>query len=266
MVNGDAGRIRQIMLNLIGNAIKFTSHGGVKVSIEHETKGKHIKFTISISDTGIGIPENRIDSIFEKFSQAESNTARRFGGTGLGLTISNLLAKNMGGGITVQSEENVGSTFILCLDVELSDKSVIARPKNIPVAELLFLEGKEVLIAEDNKTNRLLIEKMLAGTKASIIFAHDGLEVVEHFFDHEPDLVLMDIAMPHQDGRQASREIRKRENEGNTVPIIALTANAFKEDADACLAVGMNGFVSKPIRKATLNAEINRVWEEFQPP
>ena len=259
---GDSGRIRQILLNLIGNAIKFTAEGSVSIDISHAETERGIEVRIKITDTGIGIPIDRLDRIFEQFAQAEEDTSRRFGGTGLGLSISRLLAQRMGGDIYVTSEENKGSIFETVFYLEptkATDFTQVASQQSVSVD---FLSGKSILVAEDNRTNRLLIKKMLADTNANVTFAQDGVLAIEKFSSMSPDLILMDISMPHKDGKQATLEIRDIEQGlGRTrVPIIALTANAFKEDREACFAAGMDGFLTKPIRKATLNAELNRVW------
>jgi CheY-like chemotaxis protein len=263
MLKGDAGRIRQILLNLLGNSIKFTAQGKIKIAISHVQNGTQIELVIKVTDTGIGIPKDRLGSIFEQFSQAEEDTSRRFGGTGLGLSISRLLAQNMGGDISVTSEVGKGSIFEVLLMVEAAEqiKPVVESPSK--ELSLNFLAGKTILIAEDNKTNRFLIRKMLTDTKAEIMFAEDGVQAVEKFQTIAPDLVLMDISMPHKDGKQATIEIRDFEQRElkQPVPIIALTANAFKEDRDDCFKAGMDGFLTKPIRRAVLHAEINRIWK-----
>lgn len=263
MLKGDAGRIRQILLNLLGNSIKFTAQGKIEIAISHHQIGSNIELVITVSDTGIGIPKGRLDTIFEEFSQAEEDTSRRFGGTGLGLSISRLLAQNMGGDISVTSEVGKGSVFKVVLKVEAAEKTkpIVETPSK--ELSLDFLAGKTILIAEDNKTNRFLIRKMLTDTDAEIVFAKDGVQAVEMFQTIAPDLVLMDISMPHKDGKQATVEIRDFEQGGvrRPVPIIALTANAFKEDRDACFEAGMDGFLTKPIRRAVLNAEISRIWK-----
>jgi CheY-like chemotaxis protein len=248
---------------LIGNAIKFTAQGGVKIVVDYTETSDHLAFEIAISDTGIGIPANRIDSIFEQFSQAEADTSRKFGGTGLGLSISLLLVEKMGGTIKVESVVGQGSTFKVQIKLGIVTGSVAVSATKTENADVQFLAGKRVLIAEDNKTNRLLIKKMMASTRANIEFAHDGLEVVDKCFTLKPDLILMDVSMPNQDGRAATKEIRKREQCGPRVPIIALTANAFKEDEQACFDAGMDGFLSKPIRKGKLTSELARVWAKF---
>ena len=246
-VLGDDGRLRQILVNIIGNAVKFTESGGVSLTLtsEADPDNDSLHLTIAVGDTGIGIAPDRLDHVFDEFAQADSATTRQFGGTGLGLPISRLLARQMGGDITVRSVPGKGSVFTITL--------VLARATPAPAiagADPSALAGKVVLVAEDNPTNRLLLRKYLKGLPITLHFATNGIEAVEMARAHRPDIVLMDMSMPEMDGLAATRAIRAAP--GPQPQIIALTANAFASDKAACLAAGMDGFLSKPLRKKAL--------------
>lgn len=248
-VLGDPGRLRQIMLNLLGNAIKFTSDGSVHVLVGWGKNGNELK--VEVRDTGVGIAPERIGAIFEKFSQAETDTTRKFGGTGLGLTISRLLAEKMGGEITAKSELGVGSSFCVTLPLIETVNPKLSENKVTAEANTDVLSGLNILVAEDNKTNRLLIDKYLSKYECQLTFAEDGEAAVAAAKKTRPDVILMDISMPKLNGHQATREIRNDPNISSVV-IIALTANAFQSDRDECIAAGMDGFLTKPIKKRDL--------------
>lgn len=251
-LHGDDHRLRQILNNLVGNAIKFTEEGRVKVTVEAEpVAGGGVMLNCAISDTGIGIPKDMLTGIFERFSQADAAISRRFGGTGLGLAISRRLAETMGGRITVQSEIGSGSCFTLSLPFALGKTSEISSAP-LPEEEAIRdgLSGLRVLVAEDNRVNRLLIQKFLKNTSLELEFAHDGAEAVDKAKLFTPDIILMDVSMPVMDGLEATRVIRSW---GLPQPaIVALTANAFDSDREACLSAGMNEFVTKPITRSQL--------------
>ncbi|SEQ18074.1 PAS domain-containing hybrid sensor histidine kinase/response regulator [Thalassovita taeanensis] len=249
LINGDDGRLRQILLNVIGNAIKFTESGGVHVTTtEHETDAGPLVM-ITVLDSGIGIPADRLERVFDQFSQADAATTRRFGGTGLGLTISRMLAHAMGGDIKVSSPEGQGACFTLTFPMRAaSGTQTIYEPVPAILAEVA--QGLVVLVAEDNKTNRLLVRKYLQDAPVSLFFAHDGHQAVEMTQTHQPDIIFMDMSMPGMDGLAATRAIRR---ECRRQPrIVALTANGFASDRQACLDAGMNDFLAKPVRKAQL--------------
>ncbi len=250
---GDDGRMRQIFLNVIGNAIKFTSQGGVTLTTRVSESADEFRIFVDVKDTGIGIDENRISQIFEKFQQADGQTTRKYGGTGLGLSISKQLAEHMDGGISVKSTLGEGSTFTLDLKVgkprRASDRGKGSLPAPTEISPM------SILVAEDNKTNRFLISKYLQGLPVDICFAHDGLEAVEYTKDLEPDLIFMDMSMPEMDGLEATQRIRASKQ---TQPhIIALTANAFASDREACFQAGMDDFLAKPVRKADLLGKLS---------
>ncbi len=253
LVIGDDGRVRQILLNMIGNAIKFTSLGGVTIQPRVRENETEFLFSVGIKDTGIGIEKERIGQIFEKFQQADSKTTRRFGGTGLGLSISKQLVERMGGAISAQSELGVGSTFLLELQLGKPRRKGDAA-KGIAKAHV-EINPMSVLVAEDNKTNRFLISKYLQGLPLDVCFARDGREAVDSTLEIEPDLIFMDMSMPEMDGLEATRKIRER---AHVRPyIIALTANAFASDREACFQAGMDDFLSKPVKKSDLHAKLS---------
>jgi signal transduction histidine kinase/CheY-like chemotaxis protein len=249
---GDSGRIRQILLNLVGNAVKFTDHGTVSVSFANGGKGNGKKdLTVSVKDTGIGIPDDMISDIFGKFIQADSSITRRYGGTGLGLAISKSLAEQMGGSITATSKLGVGSTFVLhlSLPVESSDSSKPAYQENI-----IYLDKNEnatqlpILLVEDYKPNILVATMMLKGFGYRYEIAHNGQEAVDKFSSGKYSCVLLDVEMPIMDGYEVARHIRESEQtEGSVrVPIIAITAHALKGDREKCIDAGMDDYISKP--------------------
>ena len=197
-------------------------------------------------------------NVFERFSQAEASTARRFGGTGLGLTISRMLVEEMGGAMSVTSTPGAGSCFGFVIDMDLAaaPPAVTRVPERDRAAHLRALTGKRILVAEDNKVNRLLITKFLRNIPVALDFAHDGQQAVAMTDSHRPDLIFMDMSMPVIDGIEATRRIRARH--GARPVILALTANAFESDRTACLAAGMDGFLTKPVRRADLIEAMTR--------
>jgi len=261
-LRGDPGRLRQILTNFVGNAIKFTEKGEVVVRVALAEEGQSdCMLRFSVSDTGIGIAENKIGSLFQKFSQVEVSTTRKYGGTGLGLAISRQLAEMMGGGVGVMSQEGKGSEFWftvrLARGVELEEQAECAHFKGRAIDRL---HGR-VLIAEDNSTNREVALALLRrfGLRADAVA--DGAEAVRALESIPYDLVLMDMRMPVMDGVEATRRIRNPQSEAlhHDVPIIALTANAMQSDRLLCLAAGMNDFVTKPIFKGALH-DVLRRW------
>lgn len=253
---GAEQRIRQVLMNLIGNAIKFTEHGTVTLTIQ---KVDHDAIEFVIEDTGIGIESDRLKSIFEPFTQADASTSRRFGGTGLGTSISKQLVNLMGGEISATSQIGIGSRFAFQLPLKAIDRQT--ETESAPVVEQV-LDKKHVLIVDDVEQNLTLLELILKQKHHSVSRAKDGLEALKLFKTVKPDLVLMDIQMPNMDGLTASQMIRLYEKEQHlsATPIIALTANAFNEDRLAVLKAGMNGFANKPIDKQALFAEIDKVF------
>lgn len=251
---GDPGRVRQVFLNLMGNAIKFTQAGGVIAKVVALPSEAPTEIRISVQDTGIGIAEERLSDVFAAFAQADSATTRHFGGTGLGLTISRQLAHQMGGDITATSTPGVGSCFTMSFGTRVVAATERAGQVATPTQPLQLPSELRILVADDNRTNQLLLSKLLSDLEGGLMFADDGLEAVAAFTREAPDLVLMDMSMPRCDGLEATRRIRALEAglQSKSVPIIALTANAFASDRDRCLAAGMDGFLTKPIRRREL--------------
>jgi signal transduction histidine kinase/ActR/RegA family two-component response regulator len=253
--HGDPTRVRQILYNLIGNAVKFTDRGHVSVRLVFGTAG----FELTVEDTGIGFSEEARASLFEKFGQADATTTRRFGGSGLGLPISRELANLMGGDIAVESRDGEGSTFRVTLPLPLAATPVGAAVA--PTAEALAEVADQplsILVAEDNPTNQLVLRSLLGGDDFSLEVVEDGRLALEAWRKGAFDLILMDINMPIMDGVSATRAIRAEERaEGRTrTPIIALTANAMDHQKHDYLAAGLDAHVSKPIEVAALFSAI----------
>ncbi|MBH0017965.1 response regulator [Pseudoalteromonas arctica] len=248
---GDPVRLRQIFLNLISNAIKFTSQGGVTVTFRLTDENK---ICCCISDTGIGISEQAIERLFERFEQAEQSTTREYGGTGLGLPITKSLIGLMNGEIKVTSQLDSGSQFYVYLPLKQAqiDESTLIT-KNV---ELPDLSGKTILLAEDNKINQLVASAMLEPTKATIIIANNGLEAISLYESHKPDIIFMDIQMPKMDGLQACKKIKALNNEQI---VIALTANVFTEQKEIYRQL-FDGYVSKPIEKHELVSMLSTLY------
>lgn len=263
-VIADDTRLRQVLINLIGNALKFTAEGGVSVRCGVQFDRAHVKVTLAVTDTGIGIAPDQQDVIFERFSQAEASTTRRFGGSGLGLTISRSLVEAMGGTISVQSVPGKGSTFTVALTLPRHYPRGTAASEAEDPAEVDDLTGIRVLVAEDNRVNRLLIRKFLADLPVTLDFARDGVEAVEMTRETPPDLVFMDMSMPRLNGIDATTRIRQSMN--SPPVIVALTANAFDSDREACFAVGMAEFLPKPVSRDDLIACILRHCSGAQDP
>jgi PAS domain S-box-containing protein len=255
-VIGDYGRIRQILVNLINNAIKFTETGNIDVIFNAKKESdREASFKISITDNGIGIPQNKLDKVFEKFDQADISTTRRFGGTGLGLPICRELASLMGGTINVTSVENKGSTFCFALKLTLASSNFIKKFKISKEQKTkLKLEKTHILLVEDNPVNQKFMIYALKKYGCQVTPASDGQEALEQYRKQKFDIILMDCQMPIMDGYEATKAIRELEikNNNTTTPIIAITANALKVDREKCLNAGMNDYISKPFTKETL--------------
>jgi len=262
-VRGDSGRVRQILTNLVGNAIKFTESGSVTVSADVRTSdGGSVLVYLAVQDTGIGIPAGRRGAIFSPFTQADGTTTRKYGGTGLGLAICKQLTEMMGGEIGVESEERVGSTFWftarfeICQDAAcVPSKMEILPPDALASAQQYAL----ILLVEDNVINQKVAQGMLnkLGFKADV--AANGLEAISALELIPYNLVLMDCQMPEMDGFEAAAAIRAPNSKvlNRSVPIIAMTANAMKGDRERCLASGMSDYLSKPVRKEDLAAALS---------
>ncbi|MDO9223930.1 MAG: ATP-binding protein [Caulobacter sp.] len=247
----DPVRLRQILFNLIGNAVKFTLSGGVDARLSRVDRNGDSRLRIEISDTGVGIAPGAQTDLFQRFHQADGSTTRRFGGSGLGLAISRRLAELMGGEIGFDSQLGEGSTFW----IEIAAARV--EPAATPVEDTAgLLEGLRVLVVEDNPTNRLIATRMLQQLGADVETADDGQQGVLAAGRSAFDLIFMDIQMPVMDGIEATRRIRALPDPVCRTPIVAMTANAMSYQADSYLAAGMNGVVSKPLSPTALVAQI----------
>lgn len=262
---GDKLRLRQIVVNLIGNAIKFTDNGGVSVNVAFEDRGGHDFLRVDVSDTGVGISADDFDLVFERFKQADTSESRRFGGTGLGLPISKNLAILMGGDIFVSSQVGKGSTFSLILPAKIARDSARTPVKEQDIDKLndkisnAINGNKKVLIVEDYVGNVVVISHMLDDVGLDYDVANDGQEGLEFWKKHHYDLVLMDVQMPRMDGFAATQAIREAEASTKDVertPIIGMTAHALVGDKDKCIAAGMDAYLPKPIVEADFKKQI----------
>jgi signal transduction histidine kinase/ActR/RegA family two-component response regulator len=267
-VTGDPGRLRQIALNLVSNAVKFTETGSVRVELGIDggavaVEGR-VALCIAVSDTGIGIAPAYLPNVFEEFVQGDASVARRFGGTGLGLAIVRRLAERMGGTVQAASTLGRGSRFEVRLSLPVAASAARKRENLALTGAIARLEeaaealGRPIrlLLAEDNATNRLVAIEMLKPYPVRVDAAANGLEAVEAVRTAPYDLVLMDVNMPEMDGLDATRAIRTLPGDAGRVPIVAVTAGAFDDDRARSFAVGMNGYLAKPFRKAALFEEI----------
>lgn len=261
---GDPGRINQVLVNLIGNSLKFTDQSGaviVKVALS-EITDVVCRLTFSVIDTGIGMSDSAISNIFQAFSQADNSITRRFGGTGLGLSISLQLVRLMGGIIEVASKEGVGSVFRFALSFEISqNEAQITEELNVTEEEIETRPLK-ILLAEDNVVNQKVVIKILEKSGHEISVASSGKEAVEVFEKSTFDIILMDIQMPEMNGLEAASLIKKSAK-GNKIPIIALTAHAMSGDREKYIASGMDGYVTKPIDRKKLFSAIKACLGKF---
>ncbi len=255
---GDPTRIRQILFNLVGNAIKFTDAGSVKIDVScRQLDQDDVAVRIVVEDTGIGIPKDVQADLFERFTQAESSTNRRFGGSGLGLAICRQLAEMMGGAIDLESEQGVGSKFwctMVCqmpVDIQNQDVNQTGVVGNDPPIVAL-----NILVAEDNKVNQMLLERLLDSWGHSTTIVPNGLEAVETATSADFDIILMDVQMPTMDGIAATQILRQSEGPIAHIPIIGVSANATTTDRRICLKAGMNDYVSKPLDRDKLKQAI----------
>ena len=251
----DAHRVRQMLSNLIGNAIKFTKSGSIHIEgVEGEGDGESVMLEFSVRDTGIGIPQDKMDLLFKPFSQTDNSITREFGGSGLGLSIVRTLAQHMGGDVGVESAMGSGSRFWFRLRAspvsEDHESRCSERNKHEAVQVSSELSGKRVLVVEDNAVNCMVIESILSRLGISSTVAYDGQQAVDIIMNGDrPDFILMDINMPVMDGYMATERIRQWEaaNHRLRLPIIALTADAYEQDHQHCLDVGMDDFLTKPV-------------------
>ncbi len=269
---GDPVRLRQILLNLCDNAIKFTDTGSVRVRAHAElTDNGNCELMICVRDTGIGIPAEKQEVIFQSFSQADTSTTRKYGGTGLGLTICASLAALMGGRIWLESEAGQGSCFCFTVQAmvapagQTSFVDTSADPVRSPAANNMTPVSRppnrrlQILLAEDNPLNQRLAVLLLERWGHDVVLAQDGTEAVSLFGQRDWDLVLMDMQMPNMDGLAATRAIREAETEGRRTPIVAMTANAMTADRELCQEAGMDDFLSKPFEIERFRALVDQI-------
>lgn len=259
---GDPVRIRQILSNLLLNAVKFTEEGSIIAKAELLSKtDKTAQVRFSVTDTGIGIPEDKQEGLFASFYQGDASSTRKHGGTGLGLAINHKLVSAMGGDITVDSESGKGSTFYFTLPFKILKQRTV-KPKQV-TEELAPLTGT-LLLAEDNPVNKMVATKMLRSIGLTVEHAVNGAVAFELFKESSFDAVLMDIQMPEMDGYESTRCIRQweKEEQKSTTPIIALTANVLTEDRAKCFEVGMDDFLAKPIKIKDLHKSLQHWLEE----
>jgi two-component system, sensor histidine kinase and response regulator len=257
-LHGDPGRLRQILINLMNNAMKFTERGSVELRVGIESRdADRVKLRFAVRDTGIGISPDRLNRLFQSFSQVDGSTTRKYGGTGLGLAICKQLARMMGGEVGVESELGKGSTFWCTADLVIGDADqnvpgVETGSRPAQVASRIAGRQARILLVEDNEVNQIVAEHILKEVGYAVDIAGDGQQGVAAVFRCEYDLILMDCQMPVLDGYQATRQIREAEaarrlrSRSGRVPIVALTANSSKSDRQTCMEAGFDDYVSKP--------------------
>jgi len=264
-LTGDRFRLQQILLNLVGNSIKFTDTGGIAVAVSVEERQHDAALLcFRVTDTGIGIKPEVVEKIFDPFTQADASTTRTFGGTGLGLSICRRLVELMEGRIDVESSEGAGSTFEVVIPFAVNDVQVEQHVRSGSLQTAAW-EGKplSILLVEDNDVNRKLFIELLQRVGHTLETAQNGREAVAKWKQKTFDVILMDLQMPDMDGIEATRIIREQEREtGCHVPIIALTAHTLRKDQATFLHQGFDGYVSKPMKFKVLNEEIRRCFEE----
>jgi signal transduction histidine kinase/FixJ family two-component response regulator len=267
-LRGDVARIRQVLLNLASNAVKFTDQGEVTISATCQAR-RDLLATVewAVTDSGIGIAPEKVGQLFSDFAQADASISRRFGGTGLGLAISRRIIEQMGGTIGVTSTPGEGSTFRFTLVLPWSQSQATDQADSRDEADDLKarIAGLDrplkVLVAEDDAVNRMVVSKMLGAFDVELRVVTDGVQAVEAVSEGDYDVVLMDVRMPDMDGLAATRAIRAEGGRFDTLPIIALTANAFPEDVKICREAGMSDFLAKPLRKPALAAALLRALD-----
>ena len=262
-IHGDPLRLRQVLLNLLGNAVKFTDSGSVSVEVSAASRDNGRELEFAVYDTGMGIPKEKQDTIFQAFAQADGSMSRRFSGTGLGLTISSRLVEMMGGRIWVESRLGQGSCFRFTISAtepafeetapveSTADADIAACPRNS--------HPLRILVAEDHPVNQQIVMRMLENYRHSAVLAGNGREVLQALTRGSFDLILMDVQMPIMNGLEAAQAIRRTERgSGRHIPIIAMTAHAMKGDRELCLQSGMDGYLSKPVRIRELLGALDR--------
>jgi signal transduction histidine kinase len=254
-VKTDPTKLRQVLVNLLSNAIKFTDQGNITLGVRMKSDaaaGIPVELEFSVKDTGIGISEEMKERLFQPFAQAEASTSRKYGGTGLGLSLSRELASVLGGSLWLsESAAGKGSTFVFCIRCGEMESEIVMPSMEIPFETegAFHLRGKKVLVVEDSEDNQILISRFLSAAGVLVDLARDGQDGIAKATSHDYDLVVMDIQMPGMDGHEAARILRSG---GYAKPIIALTAHAFKEDRERALANGFSEYLTKPINRSVL--------------
>ncbi len=268
-VLSDPVRLKQLLMNLLSNALKFTKSGGVRVAIRPVDTAERPQLAFDVIDTGIGIAREKLNDVFDAFVQADNSVTRSYGGTGLGLAISRRIAAALGGTLTVQSEPGKGSTFTATIDAPPAGKPTAlpgcgeAAPADLAAANpLAALKNSRILLVDDGPTNRKLIGLILRRAGAEVTLADNGQTAVELATQDRFDLILMDMQMPVMDGYTATGKLR---NSGLDVPIIALTAHAMQGDQARCLEAGCSGYLTKPINQDLLLSELARMLASAAP-
>ena len=271
LIQADPVRLRQVLVNLIGNAIKFTEQGGIQLIVARDRDAEPAALHFQVADTGIGIDSGKLDTIFEAFTQADGSITRKYGGTGLGLSISHKLVQLMGGRMWVESAPGQGACFHFLLPLQFLSTEVSAPLAQgeapTPARSAAPTGPLNILLAEDNPVNQKLATALLEKMGHRVVTVSDGVEAAAECQLGDFDVVLMDVMMPVMDGLEATRHIRAEEiaRRSRRIPIIAMTANAMTGDRERCLAVGMDGYVSKPVKPELLRQEIQRVMVDNAP-
>lgn len=268
-VRADRIRLQQIFTNLLGNALKFTESGGaivVYVSQDAVTP-KGTTFHLAVSDSGVGIPSDKLKSIFETFVQADGSITRKFGGTGLGLSISKKLTELMGGSIWVQSKVGIGSAFHVVLPLDIANapnQAIPDKKRDLPITVVEHRKEIKVLLAEDNVVIQKAVRRLLETSGFEVQTAENGIQVLKMLTEQVFSILLLDIQMPEMDGEQVAKELQSGSHTAFSIPIIALTANAFDSDKQRYLSLGMRSVVSKPVDYSILIREIDRLVAKGQ--
>ena len=257
-VLSDEGRLKQIILNFVGNAIKFTNKGSVSAYSEIQQESGSHWLRIDIEDTGIGISEEDQEKLFKPFSQIDSGHNRKYGGMGLGLAISSKFAEALGGRIGCESAEGQGSRFWIRIPIDLRDNEYVEDASAPPEASRIKRGAGNVLLVEDESVNRELGAVLLKSIGYRPVCAKDGYEALKLAEEQRFDLILLDIRMPGMDGFEVAKRLRERENAGEATPIIAVSAHVMPRDSERCLAVGMNDSLRKPLTLQALSEAMDK--------
>jgi signal transduction histidine kinase/DNA-binding response OmpR family regulator len=261
-INGDPNRLKQILNNLLNNAIKFTERGKISLAVRKTiTTSEYMQLEFSVSDTGIGIDQQKMDRLFKTFSQVDSSITRNYGGTGLGLAISRQLTELMGGTIWVESEKGKGTTFLFTIKCKAGHKPIDTIVQQEPGKKTT--RSLHILLVEDDHVNQVVLSRLLREYGHAVEIAGNGIEALALHRQKDYDIILMDIQMPEMDGIEVTRHIRERETGDRHIPIIALTAFAFKGYREHILSMGMDEYITKPVETDELNKTIEKVYSNM---